>query len=194
MRYFKPVFRSLVACSLLILIGVPASAQPPDSTSQREAMDSILNEIEQQSQESAGSSGIPDSILKQPTAAQQQVLSDSTLAVYDEAMYAYYEYRVSGFEHRKKVFAWQLFSTKLTFWCVLLLVFCGICFSGIQFYKSMKAAPAGGGPPGGTPTEFEASAKGVKVTSPVLGVIILVISLAFFYLYLVYVYPIEEIF
>jgi len=31
------------------------------------------------------------------------------------------------------------------------------------------------------------------VASPVLGVVILVISLAFFYLYLVYVYPIEEI-
>jgi hypothetical protein len=43
-------------------------------------------------------------------------------------------------------------------------------------------------------TEFEASAKGIKVSSPVLGVIILVISLAFFYLYLVYVYPISEIF
>jgi hypothetical protein len=31
------------------------------------------------------------------------------------------------------------------------------------------------------------------VSSPVLGVIILVISLGFFYLYLVYVYPISEI-
>jgi len=31
------------------------------------------------------------------------------------------------------------------------------------------------------------------VSSPVLGVIILVISLAFFYLYLVFVYPIKEI-
>jgi hypothetical protein len=44
------------------------------------------------------------------------------------------------------------------------------------------------------PTELEISKSGVKVSSPILGVIILVISLAFFYLYLVYVYPIEEIF
>jgi hypothetical protein len=37
-------------------------------------------------------------------------------------------------------------------------------------------------------------ASGIKVSSPVLGVVILVISLAFFYFYLVYVYPIENIF
>ena len=43
-------------------------------------------------------------------------------------------------------------------------------------------------------TEFSASLKGIKVSSPILGVVILIISLAFFYLYLVYVYPIEDIF
>ncbi len=43
-------------------------------------------------------------------------------------------------------------------------------------------------------TEIVASVKGIKVSSPILGVIILVISLLFFYLYLVYVYPITEIF
>jgi hypothetical protein len=37
-------------------------------------------------------------------------------------------------------------------------------------------------------------AASVKVSSPVLGVIILFIALAFFSLYLVYVYPISEIF
>jgi hypothetical protein len=40
---------------------------------------------------------------------------------------------------------------------------------------------------------LDLSTAGLKVSSPVLGVIILVISLAFFYLYLVYVYPISEI-
>lgn len=40
----------------------------------------------------------------------------------------------------------------------------------------------------------ELSTSGIKVSSPVLGVIILALSLAFFYLYLVYVYPIKEIF
>lgn len=42
-------------------------------------------------------------------------------------------------------------------------------------------------------TSIEASTSGLKVSSPVLGVIILSISLLFFYLYLAFVYPIHEI-
>lgn len=41
-------------------------------------------------------------------------------------------------------------------------------------------------------TQLEISAKGVIVNSSVLGVVILTLSLAFFYLYLVYVYPIND--
>jgi len=43
-------------------------------------------------------------------------------------------------------------------------------------------------------TGFIFSSKSIQVKSQVLGVIILVISLAFFYLYLVYVYPLENVF
>ena len=43
-------------------------------------------------------------------------------------------------------------------------------------------------------TELSLSLREVKVRSPVLGVIILTISLAFFYLYLVHVYPIRNVF
>ena len=75
------------------------------------------------------------------------------------------------------------------------MVFCGIFFSGIQFYKSMTLSKVEGGEAMDTGvTEFEASTSGIKVTSSVLGIIVLVISLVFFYLYLVYVYPISEIF
>lgn len=164
------------------------------ASNQQAQVDSILSQMQQEMQQNEQSTAIPDSIISPPTATQQQLLNDSTLAMYQDAMYAYYEYRVSGFRHRKEVFAWQLFSTKLIFWCVLFLVFSGICFSAIQFYKSLRREPVEGAPPPESVTEFEASAKGLKITSPVLGVIILVISLVFFYLYLVYVYPISEIF
>jgi hypothetical protein len=43
-------------------------------------------------------------------------------------------------------------------------------------------------------TQLEVSAKGVVVNSSVMGVIILALSLAFFYLYLVHVYPIKDVF
>lgn len=189
----------LIICSTLFLL-IPVltlSAQNGsgiDTTiDQNSRIDTILNQMQQEMQ-SPESHSLPDSIITPPTAAQLQLFDDSTLGIYQDALYAYYEYRVTGFQHRKEVFAWQLFSTKLIFWSVLFLVFSGICFSGIQFYKSISREwPEGTASPESV-TEFEASAKGIKVTSPVLGVIILVISLAFFYLYLVYVYPISEIF
>ena len=107
---------------------------------------------------------------------------------------AYYEALIKEVDHRVQVFYWQLFSTKIIFFTVLLLVFIGMVFSGMQFYKSIKYVPKPGEHPPDSPvTEFEASTSGIKVSSPVLGIVILVISLAFFYLYLVHVYPIEEL-
>jgi len=41
--------------------------------------------------------------------------------------------------------------------------------------------------------ELEVSTSGIKVNSSVLGVIILILSIAFFYLYILYVYPIKYI-
>jgi hypothetical protein len=180
---------------LLSLFSSPAFAQADLETDtvakQEKTVDHLLNEMKQEIHQGTT---FPDSILSPPTSAQQQLFDDSTMAMYQNALYAYYEYRVSGFKHRKEVFAWQLYSSKLIFWSVLLLVISGISFSGVQFYKSMRKTGSAGPTEPESITEFEASAKGIKVSSPVLGVIILVISLAFFYLYLVYVYPISEIF
>jgi len=113
---------------------------------------------------------------------------------YLAALQEYYNYRIEGLKHRKNVFKWQLLSSKVIFVVVLLLVLSGIYFAAVQFHAGLgrKAGVASG--EGEEKTELEASLKGIKVSSPVLGVIILVISLAFFYLYLVYVYPIEDIF
>ena len=103
---------------------------------------------------------------------------------YLEAYQEYYQYRTKGFQHRQDVFKWLLISSKLIFVLVIVLVMMGIVFSGLQFKKGSNDSK----------TELEFSKAGIKVTSSVLGVIVLIISLLFFYLYLVYVYPIQEIF
>jgi hypothetical protein len=107
-----------------------------------------------------------------------------------EAMTAYYAYRASGLEHRRRVFQWQLLSSKIIFVTVLMLVASGILFAAIQFRAGLKRKDADARD---AATEIDLSTSSLKVSSPVLGVIILVISLAFFYLYLVYVYPISEL-
>jgi hypothetical protein len=106
------------------------------------------------------------------------------------AMRDYYAYRSSGLQHRMRTFEWQLFSSKVIFIVVLGLVACGIVFAAVQFRAGLRRKK---GDDRDKATELDISTQGLKVSSPVLGVIILVISLAFFYLYLVYVYPISEI-
>ncbi|MBT5552134.1 MAG: hypothetical protein HOJ79_16840 [Nitrospina sp.] len=93
-------------------------------------------------------------------------------------------YYKRGLEHRTEVFKWQHFSTQVIFYVVLFLVGVGVYFAWVQFQAGENSQAN---------NEIEVSLTGVKVSSPVLGVIILVLSLAFFYLYLVYVYPIKEI-
>jgi hypothetical protein len=116
---------------------------------------------------------------------------------------AYYNYRVWAFQHRTELYDWQLTSSRVTFVVVILLVLIGIFFSWLQFRLSLQPRPPvvpslGLGPPpaevavAAVVTEISAGREGIKVSSPVLGVIILVISLLFFYLYLAYVYPLNQ--
>ena len=106
--------------------------------------------------------------------------------------------------HRRAVFDWQLMSSQIIFAVVILLVLIGVYFSWLQFMavaapeddkeKPGKPVDEAAGKKPGLATTLEASLQGIKVTSSVLGVVILVISLAFFYLYLVHVHPITELF
>lgn len=117
--------------------------------------------------------------------------NEKTQALYDKALQSYYRYRIDGLDHRKRIFKWQLTSSIIIFAMVLLVVISGLVFAAIQFKQGIKP---GGGKSEELSTEVEVSTKGVKLSSPVLGVIILFISLGFFYLYLVHIYPIENIF
>ena len=138
-----------------------------------------------------------------PDASALQILDDTSKEEFFTAMREYYRYRVSGYRHRARVFEWQLVSSRVIFVVVIFLVLAGVYFSWVQFraglsVKSVPEAASTEESAASVPllkpdiTEFTASVKGIKVSSPVLGVIILVISLVFFYLYLVYVYPIHE--
>lgn len=114
----------------------------------------------------------------------------ATVEAYRIALREYYNYQQKGLQHRQRVFLWQHYSSITIFVVVILLVAAGIYFAAAQFHHGLRSGAAG--PP--EVTQLEAGTGGLKVSSPVLGVIILVISLAFFYLYLAFVYPIQEIF
>ncbi len=106
---------------------------------------------------------------------------------------AYFSYYQAGFEHRRNVFWWQHVSTRIIFVVVLVLVAAGMYFAWVQFQLDVGRSAESGEAAPRDDTEFELATSGIKVRSSVLGVIILVISLVFFYLYLVHVYPITEL-
>jgi hypothetical protein len=147
-----------------------------------------------------------------PPSPTDVAMSDKdTKQAYLVSMQRFYEYRTNGYAFRSRVFEWQLFSSRVIFVIVVLLVLAGIYFAAIQFHVALsvakrnslaaarpptEAGSAAAAPPADASlslaTQLEISAKGVVVNSSVLGVLILALSLAFFYLYLVYVYPIND--
>lgn len=132
-----------------------------------------------------------DSDLVMPARPNDIVLSDpATRQSYLDAMQRYYDYRKDGYEFRSRVFEWQLLSTRIIFVVVVLLVVAGIYFAAVQFHVALATIR---NVPAQLESKLEVSAKGIVVNSSVLGVVILGLSLAFFYLYLVHIYPIRDV-
>jgi len=125
--------------------------------------------------------------------------SSTKMTLSEQLLKAENEYKISNYKHRRKTFDWQHTSSVIIFWVVILIVLVGLFFAGMQFYISLKQSKSNIKNNNETSekqenaTSFEASLSGIKVSSSVIGIIILVISLAFFYLYLVYVYPVNEV-
>jgi len=88
--------------------------------------------------------------------------------------------------HRRKVLNWQYHSSIIIFFVVILIVLTGLILSYLHFKRSLVTNE-------NAETELEISKSGLKVRSSIIGIIILVISIAFFYLYLTHIYKIEEI-
>jgi hypothetical protein len=128
-------------------------------------------------------------------------LDPQTRAKQQEALRAKYDYQAFSFTHAKRTFDFQYRSGRIIFWVVLLIVFAGLAFSAVQFYVGLrhplesrvKGDGKESGPNDDSVSEFEATLQGIKLKSSVLGLLILAMSMVFFYLYLKYVYPITNV-
>lgn len=97
------------------------------------------------------------------------------------------KYYIGAMDHRTRIFWWQHVASRIIFGVVIGLVGLGVYFAWVQFRKDLFAA-------GSAQHELEVAPGGIKISSPVLGVVILGLSLGFFYLYLNYVFPVVETF
>jgi hypothetical protein len=104
-----------------------------------------------------------------------------------DSVTSYYSWAL---KNRQNIITRQQNTGSIIFILVVILVLSGLIFSAIQFYIALKSAKRKAPLPD---TSLKASLSGVEVSSSVLGVIILTISIVFFYLYLTKVYPLVSL-
>lgn len=171
--------------------------QPPTAPAQQKTAVEALKNFEAQPSSGSSSKNIENElrlfgVANFPCTKEQshKEVLDSCLA----ARKAFYDYYAQGLPRRARVYEWNNFSTRVIFFVVLTLVGIGVYFSWKQFFGVTLKKPDTGREPSEGPapevSELEIGLGGIKVKSPVLGVILLALSLAFFYLYLQYVYPV----
>ncbi|MDA8019237.1 MAG: hypothetical protein MPN21_17490 [Thermoanaerobaculia bacterium] len=173
----------LSVCPVLALDeGEPARPQLSEDT--------ILQALEDQKSEGGSASGpIPPAT---PVPLTIESLDEASREALFERYRRYQQHHISMLEHRERLFRWQLTANQISFWMVLVLVFSGLVFAGIQFRTSMLAAKETGGS-SDVMQELTLGAQGITIRSSVIGLVILGLSLGFFYLYLVYVFPLDEL-
>lgn len=108
--------------------------------------------------------------------------------------------RIFTVEHTRKTFTQQYYSSMFIFIMVVIIVGMGLILSFKQFKlneeivrHSMKQNTGAIDKGIDTASSMEVSKDGVKMNTAVIGLMILIISLVFFFLYLKFVYQIEVI-
>lgn len=152
----------------------------------------------------------PDLLTKEIAASQDQTVQKSPqsllqgeLSETPKMIQAREEYTVFAWKNRRDAFAWQSVSTKVIFGVVIIVVLAGLYLSWMQFNFAHNAplkvtTPSTEGPAiattrtngGDAVNTIEVNTSGVKITSSVIGLVILTLSIVFFFLYLKFVYPI----
>jgi hypothetical protein len=112
--------------------------------------------------------------------------------------YFYGDYARKRSEIQLSTFAWQVWASKVLAWLVVAVCTAGIAFSGVQLWRATAPRPVGD--PSNQPsvadplgTNIELSWQNVRVTSSVIGLVVLVISVVYLYLFLKEVYEVKVI-
>jgi len=113
-----------------------------------------------------------------------------------------FTYESERLKHRKWVFRCQLIATNVSFVIVMVMIGLGLWFAYIQFSREFPIVPgkttvsdsvAADQVIARSQTDIEVSLARIKVSSSILGVIILGLAMGFFYLYIRFVFPILSV-
>lgn len=133
-----------------------------------------------------------------PAPSQDRLVAETSNAInarYERASVGYYEdyYRhlAELNEIQRSKFKWQDRASEVTLWLVVFVVVSGVSLSAFQLWLAFakSSGVAGGGEI--TDTTIELSKQSFRVTSSIVGIIILLISVGFLFLFLREVYTIK---
>ena len=106
---------------------------------------------------------------------------------YLQAQIAGYEHNIALMKYVQSMLDWELFASNFSLWLVSLIVLAGVAFSGLQLWQATKL---------GVPqaeTQLEIAANKFRLTSSVVGIVVLGMSFFFFYLFVKEIYAVKPI-
>ncbi|MEO1527040.1 MAG: hypothetical protein AAFX06_16495 [Planctomycetota bacterium] len=185
----------------------------PESKSRFESIDALLDSAPNENKEKP----IAGQLVTPPSAGQRVTppanMSKAVEEVYEKAVIAELRHLIWEMEHREKIYGWQHWAGIAVFLLAVGIVVAGMLMSWMQFrfafsigqqdQTERKTDPASGeGEDKSKPRSkrwnpfsqthgFEMSPGSIKLSTSFVGVVILGMSLAFFYLYLKFVFEIS---
>jgi len=98
---------------------------------------------------------------------------------------------LGDFHVRKLNFVQQVSDSRILLWMVVAITVSGVLLAGLQLLASYRPASVGGDFASGQDGEVKLDPKSISLKSSVTGLLILIISFAFFIVYVRWVYPIQ---
>jgi len=100
-----------------------------------------------------------------------------------EAQIADYDYGIAIRTYNRKLFEWQLIASNVLLWLVVFVAVSGVLACGYQLLAAAKADK----------TQFEASWSKIRITSSVVGLMILGMSIVMVLVFTKYVYEVQPL-
>ena len=105
---------------------------------------------------------------------------------YRDYLKAFYAADIETRRQNIEAYRWQLRTATVVLWLIIVITMCGIAFSGIQLWYGLQLKRKGN-----TDIDLEISMEKLRLKSSVVGVTVLVLSGAFFLVFVEKVYRIE---
>ncbi len=106
---------------------------------------------------------------------------------YREAQIAEYDHSIALMKYTRSMLDWVLYASNFCLWLVSIIVLAGVAFSGFQLWQAARL---------GVPqaeTKLEIATNQFRLTSSVVGIVVLGMSFFFFYLFVKEIYAVKPI-